>query len=48
MIPYQTYYVRKNKLAGKQPEIFQGRFSETRALDKHVVKNARNILEFFS
>ena len=38
----------KKKLAGAQPETFQGKFSGIRALDKHFVKNTRNILEFFS
>ena len=46
MILYQTYYAQK-KVAGAQPEIFQDRFSGIRALDKHFVKNTRNILEFF-
>ena len=36
------------KEASRQPEIFQDRFSEIRALDKQFVKNTRNILEFFS
>ena len=50
MIPYQTYHVQAKSLAGAQPEIFQGRgdIMELRHLDKHFVKNTRNILEFFS
>ena len=41
MICYQT-----QKVAGAQPEISQDRFSEIKALDKHFVKNTRNIFEF--
>ena len=38
----------KKKVAGAQPAFFQDRFSRIRALDKHFVKNTKNILEFFS
>ena len=38
----------KKNLASAQPDIFQGRFRGIRALDKHFVKNTRNVLEFFS
>ena len=44
------YNIMLKNLAFSQPEIFQGRggFVELGNIDKHFVKNTRNILEFFS
>ena len=49
---YVLSFLNKRKIkkipAGTQPETFQGTFSGITALDKHLIKNTRNISEFFS